>query len=145
MTMYLHRLVVVYVASLLAGCASATSVSARGVDADQPSFCEVAQNLQLYRGTTVKLSARYVSDGKHEEVIEDASCNGGRRIIDIGRRSTSESVVKFYAERKRICAERGARYLCNTSADVEVLGKVNLMSGEFVLDLEEVSRYSFAE
>ncbi|KAA2284723.1 hypothetical protein [Arenimonas fontis] len=145
MTTRPQRLAAFYVAFFLAGCVSSTSVNVRDVEAKQPSFCEVAWNLQLYHGAKVKLSARYVSDGKHEEVVEDASCVGGRRIIDIGRRGTSESVAKFYAERKKICSERGANYLCNISADVEVLGTISLMSGEFVLDLEEVCHYSFAD
>lgn len=131
--------------SLLSSCACSAHVSEVGADGRQPSFCEVAQNLEKYRGTKVELRARYVSDGKHEEVLEDATCSDGRRIIDIGRRGSSEPVARFYAERKKICSERGATYLCNTSADVDVLGVVSLMSGEFVLDVEEIVRYSFID
>jgi len=87
--------------------------------------------------------ARYVSDGRHEEVLEDLTCSQGRRIIDIGRRGDSESVARFYAERKRICSERGASYLCNTLAEVDVVGTVNVMSGKLVLDIKEVYKSEF--
>jgi hypothetical protein len=127
----------------LSGCVSSAYIAENGATKPKTSFCEIAENLEKYKGVEVELTARYVSDGKHEEALESVSCGSGRRIIDIGRRGGSESVQKFYAARKKICSDRGALYLCNTSADVDMLGTINLMSGELVLDVQEVRRFAF--
>lgn len=145
MTMPMNRPIVFGSLLLLSGCAPSAYVSANGVHEGQSELCEIAENFEKYRGVEVELSARYISDGKHEEVLEDLSCSHGRRIIDIGRRGSSESVVKFYAERSRICSEHGDSYLCNTSADVDVTGTITMMSGEFVLDIKEVRRFVFVD
>ena len=144
MTMFISRSTVFGV-FLLSGCVSCSYVGASSVNEMQSALCKIAEDFEKYRGLEVEISARYVSDGKHEEVLEDLSCSHGRRIIDIGRRGSSESIVKFYAERSRICSDRGASYLCNTSAEVDVTGTINVMSGEFVLDIKEVRRFVFVE
>ncbi|WP_313458447.1 hypothetical protein [Stenotrophomonas sp.] len=137
------RLAALSAALVLSGCipsahVGATSPSGRGI-----SLCQLVADLDAYNGTDVEVRARYVSDGRHEEVLEDSTCSQGRRIIDIGRRGDSESVARFYAERKRICSDRGASYLCNTLAEVDVVGTVNVMSGKFVLDIKEVGTFEF--
>lgn len=143
MIAHLSRLALISGTLLIGSCMPPDHFSTRDTNGGKSSFCAIAQNLKNYLGTKVEISARYVSDGKHEEVLEDAACSDGCRIIDIGRRSNFDSVSAFYLERRRICSGRGAIYLCNTSADIEVLGTINLMSGHFVLDVEEVLRHSF--
>jgi hypothetical protein len=129
---------------VLSGCQASTLHTATEIDDDKRAvFCDIVGNPEKYRDAKVELRARYLSDGKHEEVLEELFCSHGRRIIDIGRRSGSDSVAKFYAERARICSERGAFYLCNTSAKVEVAGVIRVMSGEWVLDIEEIRDFDF--
>lgn len=127
----------------LSGCIPSAHVGAISSSEKSISLCQVVANLDAYIATDVEVRARYVSDGRHEEVLEDLTCSQGRRIIDVGRRGDSESVAKFYSERKRICSERGASYICNTLAEVDVVGTVNVMSGEFVLDIKEVDMFEF--
>ena len=120
-------------------------VGAMGASERSITLCEVVANPAAYDGSDVEMRARYVSDGRHEEVLEDPTCRQGRRIIDIGKRGDSESVKSFYAERKRVCSKRGASYLCNTLAEVDVVGTINVMSGEFVLDIKEVDNFKFID
>lgn len=145
MTMRTIRSTGLFAVLALSGCMPSAHVGAMGASGRSIALCEVVENLSAYSGTDVELRARYVSDGRHEEVLEDLTCSQGRRIIDIGRRGDSESVKRFYAERKRICSERGASYLCNTSAEVDVVGTINVMSGEFVLDIKEVDNFKFID
>lgn len=143
MTMLMNRLIIFFCLLILNGCAPSAYVNATETSRKKISLCDVVENFESYDGAEIELSARYVSDGKHEEVLEDLTCSQGRRIIDIGRRGNSESVARFYAARKRICSERGAAYLCNTSAEVDVSGTINVMSGQFVLDIKEVKQFDF--
>lgn len=145
MTLRINRSVILFAVLVLSSCVPSAHVGAMGVGDKSRSLCEVVANLDTYDGIDVEVRARYVSDGRHEEVLEDLTCSQGGRIIDIGRRGDSESVAKFYTERKRVCSERGASYLCNTLAEVDVLGTINVMSGEFVLDLKEISKFEFIE
>ena len=145
MILRMNRPVVLVAALVLNGCAPSAHVSAMVAGGKNISLCEVVEHFEIYNGVDVELRARYVSDGRHEEVLEDLTCSQGRRIIDIGRRGNSQSVAKFYAERKRVCSERGASYLCNISAEVDVSGTINVMSGEFVIDLKEVKHFEFVE
>lgn len=145
MTLRTIRSVALFAVLVLSGCMPSAHVGAMGASGMSISLCEVVANLDAYNGTDVEVRARYVSDGRHEEVLEDLTCSQGRRIIDIGRRGDSESVARFYAERKRVCSERGASYLCNTVAEVDVVGTINVMSGEFVLDIKEVDKFEFID
>jgi hypothetical protein len=137
--------IVLLVPFLLGGCVPSEQVRATDGNDESSYFCKIAENLKDHVGADVELRARYVSDGKHEEVLEDQTCKEGRRIIDIGERGNSVSVANFYAERKKICSERGASYLCSTSAEVDVLGRITTMSGEFVLDINEVREFNFEQ
>ena len=143
MTLRTVRLAALSAALALSGCITSAHVGAMSSSGTSISLCHVVNNLDAYIGTDVRIRARYVSDGRHEEVLEDPTCSQGRRIIDIGRRGESESVARFYTERKRICSERGASYLCNTLAEVDVVGTVNVMSGELVLDIKEIDKFEF--
>lgn len=143
MTLRTVRLAALSAVLVLSGCVPSTHVGATNSSGKCISLCQVVANPDAYNGTDVEVRARYVSDGRHEEVLEDLTCSQGRRIIDIGRRGDSESVARFYAERKRICSERGASYLCNTLAEVDVVGTVNVMSGKLVLDIKEVYKSEF--
>jgi hypothetical protein len=145
MTLRTIRSVALFAVLVLSGCMPSAHVGAMGASGRSISLCEVVANLDAYNGTDVEVRARYVSDGRHEEVLEDLTCSQGRRIIDIGRRGDSESVARFYAERKRVCSERGASYLCNTLAEVDVVGTISVMSGEFVLDIKEVDKFEFID
>jgi len=112
---------------------------------ERVSICNVLDDFERYQGRKVLIAARYLSDGVHEEVLEDLGCAQGRRIIDIGRRSDSTSVLNFYAARKKICADRGEEHLCNTSAMVEISGTIGVLSGDVVIDVSEVNRFRFAD
>lgn len=107
------------------------------------SVCELVRHSSEWQGKEVLVKARYVSDGAHEEVLEETQCDTGRKIVDIGRRSNTESVTAFYGERSRRCEARNATRICNTEADVEVVGEVGSMSGELVLHLKEVRSVTF--
>lgn len=106
-----------FVAALFAlwGYAPAARGTTQAAGGERPSLWEVAENLERYRGARLEFDAHFVSDGMHEEVLEDLSCDQGGKIIDIGRRGHSDSVARFYAERRRICTERGEPDLCSTS------------------------------
>lgn len=145
MMLAINRLIVFLVAFLLGACVPFEQISATDSNGEDGSLCKIIENLDAHVGADVELRARYVSDGKHEEILEDRTCKGGRRIIDIGEHGNSASAAKFYAERKKICSERGASYLCNTSAQVDVLGRISRMSGEFVLDINEVREFHFEQ
>lgn len=134
---------VLAVAIAISGCVSTTGAASPDANGNLVSLCEMSDDFDSYLEMQVEVEAGYVSDGRHEEVLEDVSCAGGRRIIDVGRRAQTASVDAFYTERKRICEERRAAYLCNTRADVRVVGTVGLMAGHYVLNIEEVEEFSF--
>ena len=126
---------------LLLACAS--SFAAREAGDSSKTVCEVLQDVSAWNGVLVTIRADYASDGIHEEVLEDDDCEGGSRILDIGRRGTAESVVVFYSERMERCDARGATHLCNTRATVEMAGEVGLMNGEIVFHVHEVVSLTF--
>jgi hypothetical protein len=109
------------------------------------SLCRVASDPGRYVGRSLKLSARFVSDSKHEEVLEEMNCAGGRMILDIGRRAKTDSVKAFYESVRAFCLSRGATYLCNVSGSVRIVGSVGVMSDQFVLHLDEVQWYEIEE
>lgn len=83
MTLRTIRSVALFAVLVLSGCMPSAHVGAMGASGRSISLCEVVANLDAYNGADVEVRARYVSDGRHEEVLEDLTCSQGRRIIDI--------------------------------------------------------------
>jgi hypothetical protein len=121
-------------------------VAAMGAKTTAVTLCDVADHPTDYRGSALNLRARYSSDKGTFEYLELPSCPRGARLIDIGKHGHSVSVAKFYAEIEKICKARRSHFVCNTSADVEVVGTVREWPsdpGHFVFDLEEIEQFKF--
>ena len=107
------------------------------------TFCEVAQSPKDFASQRISVSAQYRSDGQHFEFLESDSCSGGKRIIDIGRHGESSSTHAFYSAIDRLCAKANAPLVCNTSADVTVIGVIREVAGAQYIDIDDVSVYTF--
>ncbi|MES9027173.1 hypothetical protein AAHH21_13785 [Stenotrophomonas sp. BSUC-16] len=121
------------------------SVGAAAVkdDPHEEVLCAITKNPGKYDRDEVVLSARYVTDNRHEEVLRNSRCSDGARILDIGKHGAASSVARFYAEQKRICLERNSPGLCNVSASVQVSGRIRLTQDRAVFDLEDVRHFAF--
>ncbi|MDV3514581.1 hypothetical protein [Stenotrophomonas sp. C1657] len=128
-----------------AGCGVSTPQRVADAGPGDALLCAIASVPAQYEGAEVELAARYVTDNAHEEVLRNHRCAEGMRILDIGRHGGSDSVRRFYADQKRICLKRGARSLCNTSADVRMRGRIRLDKDRTLFDLEEVRSFVFDE
>ena len=129
---------------LLSACANRGATAVKD-DANDEVLCAIAKNPSAYDRDEVVLSARYVTDNRHEEVLRNSRCSDGAQILDIGRHGASSSVARFYTEQKRICLKRNTPGLCNTAANVQVSGRIRLTQDRAVFDLEEVRYFTFDE
>lgn len=130
---------------LLSACAHRVAITA-AVEPRDELLCAIAGNPGKHDGEEVVLSATYITDNRHFEMLRSSHRSKDGCILDIGRRGSSESVKQFYAEQKHICLRRNAPAVCNTTAVVEVSGRVRLKpEGLVVFDIEEVLSFRLHE
>ncbi len=130
---------------LFPSCVSAGEVNASPKPVAVP-FCAVAQRPANYYGVTLILQGTYKTDNFDNEFVRVASCEGGKFLINIGKHGSSESVARFDAEIKKMCISRRSPFVCNISAEVEVVGTVRASRqdpDDSVIDIEEIKRFRF--
>ncbi|PII13435.1 hypothetical protein CR918_17680 [Stenotrophomonas indicatrix] len=130
---------------MLPACAHRVATTVE-VEPRDELLCAIAGNPGQHDGEELVLSATYITDNRHFEMLRNSHCGEGGHILVIGRHGSSDSVKRFYAEQKRICLKRDAPAVCNTTAVVEVSGRVRLQpEGLVVFDIEEVRSFRFNE
>jgi hypothetical protein len=77
MILRINRSVILYAVLVLSSCVPSAHFGAMGANDKSRSLCEVVANLDACDGIDVEVRARYVSDGRHEEVLEDLTCSQG--------------------------------------------------------------------
>ena len=68
-------------------------------DPHEEVLCAITKNPGKYDRDEVVLSARYVTDNRHEEVLRNSRCSDGARILDIGKHGAASSVARFMPNR----------------------------------------------
>lgn len=136
----------VFVLTLLLSACAHRVATAAAVEPRDELLCAIAANPGKHDGEEVVLSTGYITDNRHFEMLRSSHCSKGVRVLQIGRHGASDSVKRFYAEQKRICLKRNTPAVCNTTAVVQVSGRIRLTpAGLVVFDIEEVQSFRFNE